>query len=206
MITEINDYFTLGCGRCERFATADCSIQQWKSGLLALRKILNDLPLVEVVKWGHPVYMHSNRNIVIIGALRGDYRLNFFNAALMQDPEGVLEKQGANTQHPDMIRFQDSSQVARMEKTIRAYVQEAIGYAEAGIKPLKEERQLELPEELVDALDSDLILAEAYFALTPGRQKSYVFALNSAKKSETRVARILGFRDKILAGKGALDR
>jgi uncharacterized protein YdeI (YjbR/CyaY-like superfamily) len=78
MITQINDYFTLGCGRCDRFATADCSIQQWRSGLLALRKILNDLQLVETVKWGHPVYMHHNRNIVIIGALRGDYRLSFF--------------------------------------------------------------------------------------------------------------------------------
>jgi uncharacterized protein YdeI (YjbR/CyaY-like superfamily) len=206
MITEINDYFTLGCGRCERFATADCSIQQWKSGLLTLREILTDLPLLETVKWGHPVYMHSNRNIAIIGALRGDYRLSFFNAALMQDPEGVLEKQGANTRYPDMMRFKDNTQVQRMEKTIRAYLEEAIGYAKDGIKPPKEERQLELPEELVDALDSDPILAEAYFALTPGRQKSYVIHLSSAKKSETRVARILGFRDKILAGKGAMDR
>jgi uncharacterized protein YdeI (YjbR/CyaY-like superfamily) len=124
----------------------------------------------------------------------------------MQDHEGVLERQGANTRHPDMIRFQDSAQVQRMEKTIRAYLEEAIGYAEAGIKPPKEVRELELPDELVDALDSDPVLAEAFFALTPGRQKSYIFNLNSAKKSETRVARILGFRDKILSGKGALDR
>jgi uncharacterized protein YdeI (YjbR/CyaY-like superfamily) len=206
MITEINDYFTLGCGRCERFATADCSIQQWKSGLLALRTILSDLPLLETVKWGHPCYMHSNRNIVIIGALRGDFRLSFFNAALMQDPEGVLEKQGANTKHPDMLRFTNNADIKRMEHIIRAYVQEAIGYAEAGIKPPKDTSQLELPDELVDALDSDPTLAEAFFALTPGRQKSYVIALSSAKKSETRVARIVGFRDKILAGKGAMDR
>ena len=35
---------------------------------------------------------------------------------------------------------------------------------------------------------------------------SYVFALNSAKTSATKVARIVKYRDKILAGKGALDR
>ena len=33
-----------------------------------------------------------------------------------------------------------------------------------------------------------------------------VFALNSAKTSATKVARIVKYRDKILAGKGALDR
>ena len=49
--------------------------------------------------------MHAQRNIVIIGAVHGNFRLSFFNAALMKDPEGVLEKQGPNTRHPDMIRF-----------------------------------------------------------------------------------------------------
>jgi uncharacterized protein YdeI (YjbR/CyaY-like superfamily) len=206
MITQIEDYFTLGCGRCERFATADCSIQQWRGGLLALRRILTDLQLVETLKWGHPCYLHHNRNIVIIGALRGDYRLSFFDAALLQDPEGVLERQGANTKHPDMLRFTDNTQVQRMEHTIRAYVQEAMHYAEAGIKPPKNTYELVLPEELVEALDADPVLAEAFFALTPGRQKSYVINLNSAKKPETRMARIEGFRGNILAGKGALER
>ncbi len=30
MITDIEDYFRQGCGRCERFATADCATQQWQ--------------------------------------------------------------------------------------------------------------------------------------------------------------------------------
>jgi uncharacterized protein YdeI (YjbR/CyaY-like superfamily) len=33
-----------------------------------------------------------------------------------------------------------------------------------------------------------------------------VINLNSAKQSETRVKRIAGFRDRIMAGKGALER
>jgi uncharacterized protein YdeI (YjbR/CyaY-like superfamily) len=68
------------------------------------------------------------------------------------------------------------------------------------------EHELELPEELVEALESDPELAQAFAALTPGRQRSYIFALNSAKTSATKVSRIIKFRDKILAGKGALDR
>jgi uncharacterized protein YdeI (YjbR/CyaY-like superfamily) len=68
------------------------------------------------------------------------------------------------------------------------------------------ERELELPDELVEALESDPELAQAFALLTPGRQRSYVYALNSAKTSATKVARIVKYRDKILAGKGALDR
>ena len=206
MITDIEDYFSKGCGRCERFATSDCSTRQWARGLKSLRKICRDADLAETIKWGHPCYMHGGRNIAIIGALRGDFRLSFFNAALMKDPEGVLEKQGANTQHPDMIRFTDNAMPAKMKPMILSYLFEAMGYAEAGVKPPKERNEIELPDELVETLDADPELAEAFHNLTPGRQKSYAINLNSAKKSETRLARIAKFRGKILAGKGAMER
>ncbi len=175
-------------------------------GLLALRKLCIDLKLVETVKWAHPCYMHKDRNIAIIGALRSDFRLIFFNAALMKDSEGVLERQGPNTRHPDIIRFTDNSQVAAMEGIIRSYLKEAMSYAEAGIKPQKDASEIELPYELAEALDSDPELAEAFHSLTPGRQRSYVINLSSAKKPETRISRIAAFRDRILAGKGALER
>lgn len=206
MITDIEDFFAKGCGRCERFATPDCSTRQWIDGLNELRRICLEAGLVETVKWAHPCYMHEGRNIVIIGAFRGDFRLTFFNAALMKDPEGVLEKQGQNTQHPDMIRFVSNAAVVKMEPVIRAYLREAMGYAEAGIKPAKEVGEIELPDELIEALDSDPELAEAFHDLTPGRKKSYVINLGSVKKSETRAARIAKFRNHILAGKGALER
>lgn len=206
MITDIEDYFTKGCGRCERFGTGSCSTRIWGQGLARLRDICLSAELRETVKWGHPCYMHAGRNIVIIGAHRKDFRLSFFNAALMKDPEGVLEKQGPNTQHPDMIRFTASDGPEKMEGVIRAYLEEAREYAETGKKPPKDDRELVLPDELVDALDADPELAEAFEALTRGRKKSYVINLNSAKKAETRMNRIRTFRAKILDGKGAMER
>jgi len=206
MITEVEHFFQSGCGRCDRFATPDCSTRFWLDGLLALRRICRDAGLSEHAKWGHPCYMHAGRNIAILGAFRDDFRLTFFNAALMKDPHGVLIGQGPNSRYPDCFKFDDNAQVAASEAIIREYLAEAMGYAEQGIKPPKEEYDLELPEELVDALESDPELAQAFAVLTPGRQRSYVFALNSAKTSATKVARILKYRDKILAGKGALDR
>ena len=206
MITDVNDYFSKGCGRCSRFDSAECAARMWQTGLGDLRRILTDVGLVETAKWGHPCYMHAGRNIVIIGAFRENFRLSFFNAALMKDPQGILEKQGAHAQNPSMIRFTADDQVTAQEATIRAYVTEAMGYAEAGIKAPKVERVVEMPDELIDALDADPELAEAFHALTPGRQKSYAFNLNSAQKPETRIARIAKFRDHIIAGKGALER
>ncbi len=206
MITDVEDYFSQGCGRCPRFATPECSTRKWSTGLKALRKICRDMGLAETVKWGHPCYMHADRNIAIIGAVRSDFRLNFMNAALMQDPEGVLEKPGPNARHPDMIRFTDNAQVTKLKPTIVAYLKEAMGYAEAGIKPAKEKREIDLPDELIDAMESDPELAEAFHKLTPGRQNSYVINLASAKTVATRISRIAKFRDKILAGKGATER
>ena len=206
MITDIEDYFTLGCGRCARFATPDCSVRLWATGLVELRRICRDAGLTETVKWGHPCFMHAGRNIALIGALRGDFRLNFFNAALMQDLDKVLERQGPNTPHPDSLRFTDNAAPRAMEPTIRAYLAEAMGYAEVGIVPARTPVEINLPPELIEALDMDPDLAEAFHRLTPGRQRSYVILLSGAKTCATRVNRIEKARPRILAGKGAQER
>ena len=206
MITDIEAFFRDGCGRCNRFATPDCSARHWQAGLTALRQICRAAGLEEAVKWGHPCYTHAGRNIAIIGAFRGDFRLSFFDAALLQDLEGVLEKQGPNTQHADMIRFTSVEQVATRGPIISAYLAEAMGYAAAGIRPEKTETALDWPDELTAALDADPEMAEAFALLTPGRQRSYVINLAGAKTAATRVARIARFRSHILTGKGATER
>ena len=203
MIAAIEDYFMLGCGRCDRFATTDCSARKWSAGLDALRAICQGMGLQETLKWGHPCYMHAGRNIAIIGAVRGDFRLTFMNPSLLKDPEGVLERQGPNTQNADAIRFTDLADVGAKAAVICAYLAESMEYAAAGIKAQKVTREIELPEEMIEAMDADPELAEAFHALTPGRQNSYVIALKGAKAAATRVARIEKFRAKIIAGKGA---
>ena len=206
MITRIDDYFSKGCGRCARFDTAQCSSMIWSRGLARLRQICLETGLQETVKWGHPCYMHAGRNIAIIGAFQGDFRLTFFNAALMRDAEGLLEKQGPNAQNAGMFRFTSDAQVEELAPHVRAYLDEAKSYADQGIIAPKVVRDIAWPAELIEALDADPELAEAFHALTPGRQKSYAFNLNQAKKPETRFARIERFRPRILAGKGALER
>lgn len=206
MITDPDDFFTKGCGRCERFATPECSTRQWIDGLNHLRRICLDMGLEETVKWAHPTYMHADRNISIIGAFRNDFRLSFMNPGLLEDTASVLEPQGPNSRVPGMIRFVDVAQVGQMEQVIRAYLRQLMTHAETGTKPPKVQNEVDMPDELRDALDADPEMAAAFHALTPGRQKSYMFNINQAKQSATRVARIEKFREKIIAGKGAMER
>ena len=193
MIDRVDDYFSRGCGRCQRFDTPACSAIRWIAGLSDLREICLSSGLHEKVKWGHPCYEHAGRNIVIFGAFQGDFRLSFFNPSLMADPEGILEKAGPNSQFADTIRFTSQRDVSERASVLCAYLKEAMGYAEQGVKPTKVERFLDMPEELIDALDADPELAEAFERLTPGRQRSYVLNLNSAKQSSTKVSRIEKF-------------
>ncbi len=206
MITNIEDFFAMGCGRCARFATPACSVHLWQRALLELRQLCQEAGMRETVKWGHPCYMHAGRNIVILAALRNEARLSFFNAGLMADPAGILTLQGPHSRNPGSIRIADNHSIADLAPVIRSYLSEAMGYAETGKVAPKTARDITLPEELVEALDVDPELAEAFHALTPGRQRSYVINLAGAKASATKFSRIAKFRPHILAGKAATER
>ncbi len=206
MITDADDFFTKGCGRCQRFATPDCSTRLWIEGLNGLRRICLEMGLEETVKWAHPCYMHAGRNVALFGAFRTDFRLTFLNARLLVDSEGVLEPQGPGSGTPGMIRFTAVGQVGEREPVIRTYLRQLMDHAEAGTEPPKVDREIDVSGELTDALDADPELAEAFAALTPGRRRGYLINLNQAKQPATRVARIEKFRDRIIAGRGLIER
>lgn len=203
MITQGDDYFAKGCGRCAKFETDSCAARKWAAGLAQLRGICLGARLQETVKWGHPCYMVAGRNIAIIGAFAGDFRISFFDAALLTDPDAILQRAGPNTAQPDMIRFTDDDAPREMAPVIAGFLDQAMAHAAQGIKAPKQTTTLDLPDVLVAALDDDPVLAEAFAALTRGRQNSYVIALRGAAKAGTQLARIAKFRDKIIAGKGA---
>lgn len=68
MITDVDTYFSQGCGRCPRFATPDCSTRRWAAGLAELRRICLEVDLVETLKWSHPCYMAGGRVLAGNGA------------------------------------------------------------------------------------------------------------------------------------------
>lgn len=181
-------------------------LTRWQAEGRALRAILLDTPLDEAFKWRQPVYVLGGENVAIFHAMKECCGISFFRGALLNDPEGLLVAPGPNSQAARQFRFTSLDEVERHVAAIRAYVAEAIALHEAGEKvDFTAKRDLALPEELVAALDTDPAFAEAWHALTPGRQRGYVLFISGAKKSETRAGRVEKWREAILAGKGMHD-
>ena len=65
---------------------------------------------------------------------------------------------------------------------------------------------LKFPEELQIMLDEFPELKTAFDALTPGRQRAYIYHFSAPKQSKTRESRVQKFMPHILKGKGLLDQ
>jgi uncharacterized protein YdeI (YjbR/CyaY-like superfamily) len=63
-----------------------------------------------------------------------------------------------------------------------------------------------VPEELRERFRKDARFKRAFEALTPGRQRSYLYHFAAAKQSATRMARIDKAIPAILEGRGFLER
>lgn len=180
---------------------------RWQDEMRELRRILLDCDLSEEIKWGKPCYSGGGGNIVIMQPFKAHLSLMFFKGALLDDPEGILRSQGENTRSAMRIEFTDPDQVSGLESTVKAYVEEAIAVEEAGLAvPKKKVAEYEMPEELEERLREDDEYREAFEALTPGRQRSYLLHVSGAKRAETRERRVEECRTKVLEGKGFNER
>ena len=70
---------------------------------------------------------------------------------------------------------------------------------------MKSAAQFDVPAEFQKRLEDDPKLAEAFHALTPGRQKGCLLHFAGAKQSSTRRARVGKHAPRILAGLGLDD-
>jgi uncharacterized protein YdeI (YjbR/CyaY-like superfamily) len=85
-------------------------------------------------------------------------------------------------------------------------MREAVAAGKAGLKVETKPAKLSVPEELKAKFRSDPRFKRAFEALTPGRQRGYLFHFGGAKQSATRTARVEKAVPAILAGKGFLER
>jgi len=179
---------------------------QWQKEYEKLRKIILDCGLIEELKWGCPCYTFENTNIVLIHGFKEYCALLFFKGALLNDPNGILIQQTKNVQSARQIRFTNVREIVKMEKILKAYVYEAIEVERAGLKvKLKKTSEFMIPEEFQKRLDKNTALKKAFDALTPGRQRAYIFYFSQAKQSKTREARVEKYLKQILNGKGLDD-
>lgn len=181
--------------------------QQWSEEFNLLRDIITEnKSLEEEYKWMHPCYTLDGKNIVLIHGFKEYCALLFHKGALLKDPEGILIQQTENVQAGRQIRFKHIAEILTLRPVIQAYIREAIEIEKAGLKvEMKKVNDYPIPEEFQQALAQDQELNTAFYSLTPGRQKGYLFYFNQAKQSKTRQNRIEKYYQQILDGKGIDD-
>lgn len=179
---------------------------QWQTAYAELRTIVLECELIEELKWGCPCYTFQKSNVVLIHGFKDYCALLFMKGALLNDPNQILVQQTENVQATRQIRFTDVEEILQLQATLKMYINEAIEVEKAGLKvAFKKTSDYAIPEEFQLVLEDMPELKTAFYALTPGRQKGYLFYFSSAKQAKTREARIEKYIPKILSGKGLED-
>ncbi len=206
MNPEVDKYLAIGCMRCPLGNTPRCKVHSWYDVFQALRALVLESGLTEEVKWKVPCYTLNGKNVLIIAAFKDYCGLNMFKGVLISDPAGILESAGPNSHESMVGRFRSVEQVAQNAAAIREILRQAVELERSGaVVPKRDSADIELPEELIVAMEADPALASAFFALTPGRQRSHAIHISGAKQSKTRESRVEKCTPKILAGQGFLD-
>ena len=179
---------------------------KWEKEYEKLRVIILDCGLTEELKWGCPCYTLGESNIVLIHGFKEYCALLFFKGALLNDPNGMLIQQTKNVQSARQIRFTNVREIVKMERILKAYIYEAIEVERAGLKvKFKKTSEYKIPEEFQKKLNKNSVLKTAFDALTPGRQRAYIFYFSQPKQSKTRESRVEKYTKQILNGKGLND-
>ena len=180
--------------------------ERWQAEIAEMRRVLAPLTMKEECKWGKPTYTVDGRNIVIMQGFKEYFALGFFQGALLTDPRKLLVRLG-QVQAARVMKFTSASEVRAKAAIIKAYVREAIAAEQAGlrVKP-RSTSDFPVPAELKQRFRNDPRFKRAFEALTPGRQRSYLYHFGAAKQSATRAARIEKAMPAIFAGRGFLER
>ena len=179
--------------------------ERWQAEIAELQKILSGFDLREACRWGKPCYTMDGKNVVIIQGFKEYCALGFFQGALLTDPKKLLVQLG-QVRAARVMKFTGAKEVAAKAAIIRATVREAVSAAKAGRKVETPPRELPVPEELKEKFRKDPRFKRAFEALTPGRQRGYLFHFTGAKQSATRTSRIEKAMPAIFEGRGFLER
>lgn len=180
--------------------------KKWQEEFKRLRMILLDFELAEELKWGKPCYTYQNSNVVLIHGFKEYCALLFIKGSLLKDLHGILIQQTENVQAGRQVRFTNLQQIIDQEGILKDYIKEAIEVEKAGLEvDFKKTSEYTMPEELQNKLEQMPALKAAFEALTPGRQRGYIYYFSQPKQSKTRESRIEKYIQKILDGKGLDD-
>jgi uncharacterized protein YdeI (YjbR/CyaY-like superfamily) len=181
---------------------------EWHDELTLLREIFLSGGIEETIKWGIPVYVCNGKNVSGMAAFKSYVGIWFYQGALLQDHAGkLLNAQEGITKALRQWRFSNIAEIQKDREMIHEYFLEAIQNAISG-KEIKAEKKKELvlPDELNILLESDPGMKLSFEALSLSKRREFAEHVGSAKRAETRAARLQKIIPMILRGEGLNDK
>ena len=178
----------------------------FSDALVLLRDIINSTELNESVKWSAPVYDLNGKNVVGLGAFKKHFGIWFFNGVFLKDEHQLLVNAQEKTKALRQMRFESIDDIDKNK--VLAYIKEAIENQKLGkeIKPVRNTKEVIIPEELKQVFKVHSDLNIAFKALTPGKQREYCTHVADAKREATKLSRIEKITPMILNGVGLHDK
>lgn len=202
---QVDKYLVDGCMRCEFGGTPQCKVNNWREELETLRQIVLETGLKEEIKWSVPVYTHNRKNVVSVVALKEHATIGFFKGVLLNDKHKILTQQG-NLQSERIIKFTNVKEINKLKDVLKSYIFEAIAIEESGKKVVFEKNPEPIPDELLQAFESEPEFKKAFYNLSSGRQRGYIIYFSQPKQSQTRANRIEKYKQLIFNGVGMNDK
>ena len=182
------------------------STDKWREELALLRSIIQTAGLAKTIKWGAEVHTHNGKNVVSFGGFKNYFALWFYNGVFLKDKYKVLmNAQEGRTKALRQWRFTSREEVN--EKRILEYIREAVRNEDEGrVWKAEKSKPAETPRLMQGYFNRDKRLKSAFEKLTPYEQKEYIEHISSAKKKETKIARMEKSIPMILEGVGLHDK
>jgi uncharacterized protein YdeI (YjbR/CyaY-like superfamily) len=153
-----------------------------------LRSLIHkaDPGIVEDWKWG-PNF-NKQGMVCGFGAFKEHVSLAFFKGALLKDPRKLLVDCSGSNARGRLLRLRSVADID--EKTLIAYLKEAVKLNESGVNAPARRAEIPVPADLKSALAKDPKAAKGFTGLTPGKRREYLEWIVGAKRPETRAQRI----------------
>lgn len=145
-----------------------------------------DKNIIEDWKWNVPVF--SKKKLVCgLSAFQKHVSITFFNGAKMSDKHRLFFGDGT-AKHLRTIKYTAVSEINEGE--LLDYFKEAFLLGETGIDKIENNKEIEIPELLQQALDKNKLAKKNFENMAYTYHKEYVLFISGAKQEATKLKRL----------------
>ena len=156
--------------------------------------------VAETMKWSFPHFDYHG-TVCSMAAFKEHCAFGFWKAAIMSDPEKILDRRNAMGHFGRITKLQDLAP----DKILIAYMKEAAKLNEEGVKlpPRKkvDRSNMKIPVYFMSALKKNKNALDAFEQFSPSHKHEYVEWVTEAKTEETKTRRLTTAVEWISKGK-----